>query len=133
MALKLDRVDHIHVYVPDRPAAEKWYRDVLGFQRNAKLEEWAVPHGPLMLCNESGSVMLSVFERPIEPNRAVIAFGVSGNEFMEWLEHLGNVLDEAPQPVDHGVSWSIYFYDLDRNPFEITTYDYEVVKNRKTW
>lgn len=131
MTLRLDRVDHIHIYVTDRVAAEKWYHDVFGLDRYAKLEEWASPQGPLMLCNDCGSVMLALFERPAEPNRAVIAFGVSGQEFVNWVEHLGKVLNEAPEPVDHGASWSVYFYDPDRNPFEITTYDYDVVKSLK--
>lgn len=33
------------------------------------------------------------------------------------------------KPVDHEVSWSIYFKDPDGNPFEDTTYDYEAFAN----
>ena len=29
---------------------------------------------------------------------------------------------------DHAVSWSLYFTDPDGNPFEITSYDYEVIQ-----
>lgn len=79
----LDRFDHIHVYVTDRAAAEKWYSTVLGFSRKKELEMWAVPHGPLMLQNESGSVVLALFEQPRQATRSTIAFGVSGSVFMD--------------------------------------------------
>jgi len=124
----IQRFDHIHVYVTDRMASETWYRDVLGFVRKDALESWAVPHGPLMLQNPTGEVMLALFEQPGQASRSTIAFGVSGNEFTKWLVHLAQVLGRELAPVDHGLAWSIYFTDLDSNPFEITTYDYNAIE-----
>jgi len=51
----IDRIDHIHVYVTDRTASERWYADVMGFVRVPELERWAAD-GPLTLQNSSGTV-----------------------------------------------------------------------------
>lgn len=130
----IGHVDHIHIYVANRPAAEEWYGRVLGLQRNPSLEEWAsVPQGPLMLQNPAGTIGLAIFERqPVKSNHATIAFGVSGQEFCHWITHLSAVLDEQPRRVDHGKAWSVYFSDPDGNPFEITTYDYAEVTRHCT-
>lgn len=124
MTLILERLDHIHIHVADRPAAERWYHQVLGLERHPRLEVWAVPHGPLMLRNTTGTIQLALFKRPPEPNRATVAFGVEGPAFLAWCQHLTEKLKTATVPVDHGLAWSIYFADPDGNPFEITTYDY---------
>ena len=47
MTPRIQGIDHIHVYVPDRPQAEEWYREVLGFERVAALEDWSAGGGPL--------------------------------------------------------------------------------------
>jgi catechol 2,3-dioxygenase-like lactoylglutathione lyase family enzyme len=47
MAPKLTGIDHIHVFVSDRLAAEDWYRRVLGLVREPTLESWASGGGPL--------------------------------------------------------------------------------------
>ncbi|WP_176491141.1 MULTISPECIES: VOC family protein [Microbulbifer] len=31
MPPKLSGIDHVHIYVSDRPAAHHWYQEVLGF------------------------------------------------------------------------------------------------------
>jgi catechol-2,3-dioxygenase len=33
-----ERIDHIHIFVSDRAASERWYREVLGFRRVPELE-----------------------------------------------------------------------------------------------
>lgn len=95
MMPKIDRIDHIHVFVSDRVAAEHWYERVLGFRRVPELEFWAV-------------------------NMAV-----SGESFTHWQAHLQNVLEKPIHPVDHRVAQSLYFTDPDGNPYEITTYIHE--------
>ena len=57
----LTGIDHIHVYVDDRAAAERWYRDVLGFTVVEKFRFWATPDGPLTLENAEGNVHLALF------------------------------------------------------------------------
>jgi len=119
----LNKVDHIHIYVDDRDAAEVWYRDVLGFKRIPKFEHWAVGGGPLTLANDSATVHIALFKRPPQPNRAVIAFGVTADALIAWQTHLGSALGAAPPIIDHQGAWSLYFSDPDGNPYEITSYE----------
>ncbi|MCE9658453.1 MAG: VOC family protein [Burkholderiales bacterium] len=124
MAPELDRIDHIHVFVADRAAAERWYGRVLGLSRLAPLEFWAADGGPLTLGNASGSIHLALFERPAAKCRSTIALGTSAEGLLAWRRHLAAALGKTVELVDHQVSWSIYFEDPDGNPFEVTTYDH---------
>jgi catechol-2,3-dioxygenase len=125
VAPQLDRVDHIHVFVADRAAAELWYARVLGLQRIDELAFWAAGGGPLTLGNASGSIHVALFERPAAAKcRSTIALATSAAGLLAWQRHLAAELGRAPARVDHEVSWSIYFEDPDGNPFEITTYEH---------
>ncbi|MCE9684672.1 VOC family protein [Shewanella sp. AS16] len=117
----LSRVDHIHIYVADLTAAEKWYRDNLGFTRLPALAQWAPGGGPLTLAN--GSVHLALFDSKT-PQNTTVAFGVNCADFLCWQQHLKNCGIHFSR-VDHRLAWSIYFADPDGNPFEITSYDYD--------
>ena len=120
----LSGVDHLHVYVQDRAAAERWYADALGLRRVEALARWAVDGGPLTLADADDRVHLALFERPPQPNRATIALGTDAAGFIAWRRRLARRLGEAPRAVDHEVSWSIYFSDPDGNPYEITCYQH---------
>ena len=120
-------VDHVHVHVRDRVAAEAWYGRVLGLSRVPGLESWAFDDGPLMLGNPSGSVRLSLFQRPPSPSRSVVAFRVDAEGFVAWRRHLRSAGVGEVETDDHALSWSLYFADPDGNPFEVTTYDHDRV------
>ncbi len=123
----LSGVDHLHIFVADRAAAERWYADALGLHRVEALAHWAADGGPLTLADTDDRVHLALFERPPQPNRATIALGTDAAGFIAWRQRLARWLGEAPQAVDHEVSWSIYFSDPDRNPYEITCYQHDSV------
>jgi catechol 2,3-dioxygenase-like lactoylglutathione lyase family enzyme len=127
MALAVDKIDHIHVFVKDRAAAERWYADALGFQRVPALAHWADEGGPVVLGDASENVKLALFEGDPGKNRSTIAMAVGAEEFPAWQRHLEKTLSQEIKAVDHGVSWSLYFDDPDGNPFEITTYEYDVL------
>ena len=129
MAPELERVDHIHVFVADRPAAEQWYGRVLGLKRLASLAFWAADGGPLTLGNAAGSDPHRAVRAPpaASKSRSTIALGTSAEGLLAWQRHLASELGKAPPRVDHEVSWSIYFEDPDGNPFEITTYDHDAL------
>ena len=124
MAPTPERIDHIHVFVADRAAAQAWYARVLGLTRVAELAFWAADGGPLTIGTAAGTIHLALFERPAQPCRSTIALGTTAATFVAWRAHLTDVLGHAIEAVDHGVSWSLYFADPDANPFEITSYEY---------
>lgn len=130
MAPELDRIDHIHVFVADRPAAEQWYDRVMGLKRLASLELWAADGGPLTLANASGTIHLALFERPSAKCRSTIALGTSAEGLLAWRRHLASELGKPVELIDHQVSWSLYFEDPDGNPFEVTSYDYDALTGR---
>ncbi len=127
MAPNLQRIDHVHVFVSDRVAAEVWYGRVMGLRPIPELVFWSADGGPLTLGNASGSVHVALFEGAMQSCRSTLALGVGGVEFLAWQSHLEAVLQRRVAPVDHQVSWSLYFTDPDGNPFEITSNDHAVV------
>ena len=125
MPPRLRTIDHVHVFVSDRTAAERWYESTLGLRRQPELAFWASDRGPLTVTNAEGTVHLALFESSNEKCRSVIALGVNEKELFDWQRHLTEVLGEKPVLEDHSASWSLYFRDPDANPYEITTYEYE--------
>ena len=120
MAPALERFDHVHVFVADRAAAERWYAEVLGFVRVPELAFWSAGGGPLTLANADGGIHLALFEGAPQPNRATIAFGTGAAQFLVWRRHLRERLGRAPRLDDHTLCYSMYFADPDGNPYEIT-------------
>ena len=121
-------VDHVHVFVENRAAAEEWYERVLGFTRVKELEFWAFDGGPLTIQNREGTVHIALFEQPAQKNRSTIALCAGATDLLAWKAHLTQTLEHAPTLEDHAVSVSLYFRDPDGNPYEITTYEYEATK-----
>jgi catechol-2,3-dioxygenase len=110
-------------WLSDRIAAVEWYETVLGLSIQKEFEFWAKDGGPLTLENQAGSVHLALFESGKAPS-STVAFGVSGEQFIEWKEHLENSAIKL-RVSDHTKAWSMYFSDPFENLFEITSYDFE--------
>jgi catechol-2,3-dioxygenase len=121
-------IDHVHVHVRNRVAAERWYAEVLGMTRVKAFEFWAVGAGPLTIQNPEGSVHIALFERPTETRHTTIALGVDATAFLAWRDHLTTSLPQAPTVEDHELSVSLYFSDPDGNPYEITTYEHQAAR-----
>ncbi len=129
MTPTLNGIDHVHVYVANWGAAEKWYESVLGFKRVEKFMVWAVGGGPLTLENAQGDVHVALFEREDHPDTSAIAFGATGENFLTWrsiLEGQGLEL----RITDHDLAYSLYFSDPWGNLHEITTYEHEHVREQ---
>ena len=126
MKPKLDRIDHIHIYVSSLERAEAWYRKILGLMRVQSLIQWSVEGGPLTLENHNKTIHLALFERNEHGSGSAIAFGTDGAEFIVWknyLESHGLQLRVS----DHELAYSLYFEDPDGNSHEITTYERDYV------
>jgi len=127
MMPRLTKIDHVHAYVADRAAAVKWYNDVLGMTPIKAFLSWAEGGGPLTLEDPSGTIRLALFEREHPANASTVAFGASGEEFLQWKTHLERK-GLTVRIEDHDMAYSIYFKDPDENLYEITTYDVETVR-----
>ncbi|MGF1741864.1 VOC family protein [Vibrio profundum] len=114
----LQKIDHIHIYVPDRKLAEQWYCGVMGFSRVESLAGWAVDGGPLTI--GSGDVHIALFEQD-GPVGNTVALAASANAYEQWKVQLSEHQISFRES-DHDLSWSIYFSDPYGNPYEITTY-----------
>ena len=125
---KLQNIDHIHVLVPDRQEALDWYSTILGLKTIERLLFWEKT-GPLTIGNDEGSIHIALFEGEPKNNRSVIAFNATGKEFINWHKRINDALSEVIEVDDHSVSFSIYFADPYGNPYEITSYDYEILSN----
>ncbi len=135
---KVKQIDHIHVHVSNKLEAAAWYKKVLGLEILPEHEGWAVGGGPLTISSDGGNTGIALFARDNADTRAVIAYRVDGKEFIEFLSRvgeldlkgIGGIKVTKDGIVDHDHSYSIYFFDPDQNPIELTTYDYEFVKNQ---
>ena len=128
MKPKLQNIDHIHVFVPDRQEALGWYNTILGFKPVKRLMFWAET-GPLTIGNDEGTIHIALFKGVPKSNRSVIAFNATGEEFIDWHKRINNVLSKVIEVDDHSVSFSIYFEDPYGNPYEITSYEYVILSN----
>jgi len=125
-APKLHRIDHVHLYAPDREAVVTWYRAILGFAIVKELTLWAEDtRGPLTIEDASGMIHLAIFQSDVKKPFS-LAFGVSGGEYLKWRSYLEQKHLLARER-DHTLSWSLYFDDPFGNGLEITTYDYAEV------
>ena len=140
-ALRGAELDHVHVFVSDRARAATWYRDVLGLAVVVEHAHWAVDGGPLTVSGDGGKSGVALFEGEApagREQRRVVALRVAGEDFLDFVRGIESLalIDRngaavtSKDVVDHDESFSIYFSDPWGNPFEITTYDAELVRAR---
>ena len=133
---RVDQIDHVELFVPDRRQAADWYRRVLGLDVVPEYEHWAKdPRGPLMISSDSGSTKLALFQGAPQGSREtagfhLVAFRVGAVTFADFLRRLPD-LDltdhrgrnvTADLVVDHEQAYSIYFSDPFGHRLELTTY-----------
>lgn len=133
---RVDQIDHVELFVPDRRVAAAWYERTLGLTVAAEYEHWADnPAGPLMLTAGAGTKLALFTGEPQRdrPNVGIylIAFRVSRAGFDAFLAHIRDnpVFAERGEEVrelavrDHGAARSVYFRDPYGHRLEVTTYD----------
>ena len=140
--VRVDQIDHVELFVPDRYQAAQWYLRVLGLKVVPEFEHWADdPEGPLMISSDGGSTKLALFQGVPQGSRAtagfhLVAFRVSAVDFRSFLDklpdldltnHRGHPVTQD-SAVDHAGAYSIYFCDPFGHRLELTTYQYEQAK-----
>lgn len=137
----VDGIDHVELFVTDWEDAKAWYERVLGVTPAESFAEWwQTGAGPLVLSMDGAETKLALFERDTatrgesaSPHR--VAFRTDAEGFIDFLDRLpiSEVTDRSGEPItpedviDHGLSYSIYFTDLDGNWLELTTNQHEAV------
>ncbi|WP_116369083.1 hypothetical protein [Parahaliea mediterranea] len=51
----LEAIDHIHLQVPDKHAAARWYENILGLSADPRFALWNTDTGPLVINNAEGN------------------------------------------------------------------------------
>ena len=125
---KLQNIDHIHVFVSDWQMALDWYNNILGLKPSEEIVVLS-ESGPLMIRNNERNINIALFKGKRNDNHTVIAFKVSGEEFINCHNTINPSLTEYLEVVDHDIQFSIYFEDPFGNPYEITSYDYDMLAN----
>jgi len=130
MAFRVKHIDHVELRVRDIGKTEAWYRKVLGLKR---VQAWDPE--PVMI--GAGKTMLALFtssrartrmsgkKRKKNGHRVSfgylrVAFLTDKKGFKQAQKRLGKMGIAFRGPVDHDISFSIYFQDLNGLPLEIT-------------
>ncbi len=130
---RVETIDHVELFVPDRREAAAWYRRVLGLEIIPEHEDWAEhPEGPLMISSDGGRTMLALFTGEPQGSQTTagfhrVAFRVGGAAFLAFRDRLKDL--EAVLR-DHDKAWSLYFSDPWGHRLEVTTYDHAYVAER---
>ncbi len=131
--ISTDRLDHVHLYVLDRPAAIAWYRRVLGLKVYGEDHDDVPTEHPVFLAPATGGphcVSLFIGDRPDGGDRTV-AFHASGRVFLTFAGALPDedlkAHDGTPLKVSHhhdyGQAITFNFLDPAGNHLELVTYD----------
>lgn len=139
---RVEQIDHVEVFVPDRHEAASWYHRVLGCEIVPDYAEWSEdPGGPLMISPDGGETKLALFHGEPQGPRAtagfhLVAFRVNSSAFIEFLTRASDLgLKDAQgetvtqeSAVDHGKAFSVYFIDPYGHRLEVTSYEHEAIR-----
>ena len=87
---RVEQIDHVEIFVPDRYLAAKWYEKVLGFIIMKKYEQWAEDKGgPLIISSDGGNTKIALFPGIPQGSQETIgirrvAFRASGADFLKF-------------------------------------------------
>ncbi|MDJ0769007.1 MAG: VOC family protein [Ilumatobacter sp.] len=139
---KMGRLDHVHIRVPDRAEAARWYAEHLGFEPVEAFDFWATGFegGPLQISADDGATTLALFEatdgHPMEPLRTGVAFSVDADSFVAFARSLPCGIDhpngEPLTPadlIDFDLCWAFDLMDPWGNVYELNCYEYDRIRD----
>jgi catechol 2,3-dioxygenase-like lactoylglutathione lyase family enzyme len=134
-------LNHVHIRVPDRAEAARWYAEQLGFEPVAAFDFWAdgIDGGPLQISADGGRTMLALFETneasPMVTQEAGVAFSVDADTFMAFarslprgIRNLGGEPLGLGDLVDFDLCWAFDFVDPWGNRYELNCFDHARVR-----
>ncbi len=143
-SLLVHAMDHVETMVPDLDAGVDWVTRCFGLTEVEAFRDGAGEGGPVMLTSDDSYTKLALFQGEpagFDPARGhrVVAFRTDGRAFLRFLDYAhrvpvhgedGAALPDGTRPevVDHGISMSVYFRDPWGNPYEVTTYEVDAVR-----
>ena len=140
-AFRMGRLDHVHIRVPDRTEAARWYATHLGFEPVETFDFWArgSEGGPLQISADGGNTTLALFEvsegHPMVPQQTGVAFSVDADTFMAFARSLpGEIVAPSGERlrvedlIDFDLCWAFDLADPWGNQYELNSYDYERVR-----
>ena len=138
---RMGRLDHVHVRVPNRAEAARWYAEHLGFEPVERFDFWAsgFEGGPLQISADGGRTMLALFEtsegHPMVPQTLGVAFSSDADGFIAFARSLPcGIASPSGQPldvddiVDFDLCWAFNFVDPWGNQYELNCYEYDRIK-----
>lgn len=138
---RMGRLDHVHIRVPDRAEAARWYAEHLGFEPVEAYDFWAhgFEGGPLQISADGGRTTLALFEatgsHPMEPHRLGIAFSVDADAFLAFARSLPCGIDgPSGEPlvvtdvVDFDLCFAFDLVDPWGNQYELNCYDHARIR-----
>ncbi len=139
---RMGRLDHVHIRVPDRAEAARWYARNLGFDPVGEYDFWAtgIEGGPLQISADGGHTMLALFEagegHPMVAQQTGVAFSVDADTFASFTRSLPGEIDHpAGRPlvpgdmIDFDMCWAFDLADPRGNRYELNCYEYERVND----
>lgn len=137
----MGRLDHVHIRVPDRAEAARWYAEHLGFEPVEAYDFWAegFEGGPLQISADGGRTTLALFEatesHPMVPQETGVAFSVDPDTFIRFARSLPCGIDRAEggpltisDLVDFDLCWAFDLADPWGNRYELNCYDHERIR-----
>ncbi len=138
---RMGRLDDVHVRVPDRAEAARWYAEHLGFEPVAASDFWAsgIEGGPLHISADGGSTGLALFQtsdgHPMVPQQSGVAFSVDAETFIDFARSLPSGIDNPlgerltrADLVDFDMCWAFDLVDPWGNRYELNCYEYDRIR-----
>jgi catechol 2,3-dioxygenase-like lactoylglutathione lyase family enzyme len=132
----------VHIRVPDRAEAARWYAEHLGFEPVDAYDFWAtgIEGGPLQISADGGRTMLALFEasdeHPMTAQQNGVAFSVDADSFMSFARSLPCGIDNSDGEalvitdlIDFDMCWAFDLVDPWGNQYELNCYDYKRVRD----
>jgi catechol 2,3-dioxygenase-like lactoylglutathione lyase family enzyme len=134
-------LNHVHLVVPDRAAAARWYAEQLGFEAVPEYAAWTrVQGGPLHMSADGGKSGIALFQAGGGHSATTLemgaAFSVDARQFVAFARGLdsGSLRDDAggelkkEAVVDFDLCYAYNFQDPWGNHLELNCYDVAAVE-----